>query len=173
MSKRRYPILIAFAFLGLLLAGTGGEARASDAACLPCIDLIKTGPASAAPGDTITYGFTVKNCGNVLLGSGAYVYDELIFQGGPIWYGNIVPGEIVTFYRDYTIPQNFCGSLVNNATALGVPDETVSACFGVPNVTDADNHTVVVSCDSGSPGTGTPGYWKNHPEAWPVNSIAM
>lgn len=24
-----------------------------------------------------------------------------------------------------------------------------------------------------SPGTGTPGYWKNHPEAWPVNEIAI
>jgi hypothetical protein len=23
------------------------------------------------------------------------------------------------------------------------------------------------------PGTGTPGYWKNHPEAWPVNSITV
>jgi SdrD B-like domain len=24
-----------------------------------------------------------------------------------------------------------------------------------------------------APGTGTPGYWKNHPEAWPVNSIVI
>ena len=23
------------------------------------------------------------------------------------------------------------------------------------------------------PGTGTPGYWKNHPEAWPVEEIAI
>ena len=23
------------------------------------------------------------------------------------------------------------------------------------------------------PGTGTPGYWKNHPEAWPVGSITV
>src|SRR5262249_47379924 len=23
------------------------------------------------------------------------------------------------------------------------------------------------------PGTGTPGYWKNHPEAWPVSSIVV
>jgi hypothetical protein len=23
------------------------------------------------------------------------------------------------------------------------------------------------------PGTGTPGYWKNHPEAWPVSSITV
>lgn len=25
----------------------------------------------------------------------------------------------------------------------------------------------------GGPGTGTPGYWKNHPDAWPVNSITI
>jgi SdrD B-like domain len=24
-----------------------------------------------------------------------------------------------------------------------------------------------------NPGTGTPGYWKNHPEAWPVNTITV
>ena len=24
-----------------------------------------------------------------------------------------------------------------------------------------------------NPGTGTPGYWKNHPDAWPVNSITV
>src|SRR4029453_13947739 len=23
------------------------------------------------------------------------------------------------------------------------------------------------------PGTGTPGYWKNHPDAWPVSSITV
>lgn len=23
------------------------------------------------------------------------------------------------------------------------------------------------------PGTGTPGYWKNHPDAWPVNSVSI
>src|SRR5204863_6870695 len=30
---------------------------------------------------------------------------------------------------------------------------------------------VTVSCSSPGPGTGTPGYWKNHPEAWPVSVI--
>lgn len=24
-----------------------------------------------------------------------------------------------------------------------------------------------------NPGTGTPGYWKNHPEAWPVQTITI
>ena len=24
-----------------------------------------------------------------------------------------------------------------------------------------------------NPGTGTPGYWKNHPEAWPVQTVTV
>lgn len=28
-------------------------------------------------------------------------------------------------------------------------------------------------CGCDCVGTGTPGYWKNHPEAWPVNSIEI
>jgi len=32
---------------------------------------------------------------------------------------------------------------------------------------------VIPGGDEGGPGTGTPGYWKNHPEAWPVDSITI
>jgi hypothetical protein len=32
---------------------------------------------------------------------------------------------------------------------------------------------VTVSCPSPGPGTGTPGYWANHPEAWPTNQIVI
>ncbi|MFT3894745.1 MAG: hypothetical protein QM730_24205 [Anaerolineales bacterium] len=32
---------------------------------------------------------------------------------------------------------------------------------------------VLIPGDGGGPGTGTPGYWKNHPEAWPVSSITI
>lgn len=46
-------------------------------------------------------------------------------------------------------------------------------------------HTVILAGDDktdlnftntqeeGNPGTGTPGYWKNHPEAWPVENITI
>jgi hypothetical protein len=30
-----------------------------------------------------------------------------------------------------------------------------------------------VYCPAKNPGTGTPGYWKNHPEAWPVETIVI
>ena len=59
---------------------------------------------------------------------------------------------------------------------------TVGGSAGVPNGT---GYSVAVGgtglfTDFGfltppaqQPGTGTPGYWKNHPEAWPVNSITV
>jgi hypothetical protein len=39
--------------------------------------------------------------------------------------------------------------------AMGVSSAPASACY---------------NC---GPGTGTPGYWKNHPEAWPVETITV
>ncbi|MCK4817127.1 hypothetical protein KA005_15260 [bacterium] len=33
--------------------------------------------------------------------------------------------------------------------------------------------TVECSCDTPGPGTGTPGYWKTHPDAWPVEAISI
>jgi hypothetical protein len=107
-----------------------------------------------------------------LPGSGAFLYDPLI-QSDAIWTGNLEPDEMVTIYKQYTVPLDKCGDLENVANAIGIPDQTVAACSGVPNATDTDCHTVVVICENGCPGTGTPGYWKNHPEAWPVSSIMI
>jgi hypothetical protein len=36
-----------------------------------------------------------------------------------------------------------------------------------------ESPTLDCPCDQESPGTGTPGYWKNHPEAWPVETIEI
>ena len=55
-----------------------------------CIDLEKAGPETAAPGDTVTYHFLVKNCGDVVLKGGAQVYDPL-FGDDPIWDGDLEP----------------------------------------------------------------------------------
>jgi hypothetical protein len=55
----------------------------------------------------------------------------------------------------------------------GVPDGGgFSVATGVPadgTATDFGFFTTSVA----QPGTGTPGYWKNHPEAWPVASITV
>jgi hypothetical protein len=44
----------------------------------------------------------------------------------------------------------------------------------VPSVpADNVNFCFVSQSPPSNPGTGTPGYWKNHPEAWPINSIIL
>jgi hypothetical protein len=42
-----------------------------------------------------------------------------------------------------------------------------------PDQKDSDGDGIGDACEPTNPGTGTPGYWKNHPEAWPVNSITI
>ncbi len=44
--------------------------------------------------------------------------------------------------------------------------------LSVPPATDTITFVNEYTCDE-SPGTGTPGYWKNHPEAWPVEEITI
>ena len=52
---------------------------------------------------------------------------------------------------------------------LGYSVATVTVTDGNNNHTDFGFFTPSVA----QPGTGTPGYWKNHPDAWPVDSITV
>ncbi|MCD4734484.1 MAG: hypothetical protein K8R53_00445 [Bacteroidales bacterium] len=86
----------------------------------------------------------------------------------------VMPGN---YYLNFTLPSGMVFSPVNQGT-----NDTVDS--------DADNVTGLTACtalvpgeidlswDAGmycitSPGTGTSGYWKNHPEAWPVDEITI
>ena len=61
----------------------------------------------------------------------------------------------------------------------GVPDMSGNnvAHFTVPETdNNGDSSTDFgFTATSGftNPGTGTPGFWKNHPEAWPVSSVTV
>lgn len=81
-----------------------------------CVDLEKTGPASATPGETITYHFWVKNCGDYDLNT--EVYDPL-FGPESIWTGTLSPEAVVEFDRVYTLPDPYCGPFDNSALATG------------------------------------------------------
>jgi len=52
---------------------------------------------------------------------------------------------------------------------LGNSVATITFAGGADSTTDFGFFTPAVT----QPGTGTPGYWKNHPEAWPVPSITV
>lgn len=79
----------------------------------PSIKLIKTGPATAQVGQTITYKFKVTNTGDT------YLFDVKIddpLLGGVIWTKDVmVPGETVEFTRTFKISQD-------SLSAAGVTD---------------------------------------------------
>lgn len=66
---------------------------------------------------------------------------------------------------------------------LGVDNQGVSNGSGFSVASSTSNPNVVLGSSSinfgftpapsAAPGTGTPGYWKNHPGAWPVSSITV
>jgi len=90
-------------------------------------------------------------------------------------YSIFVPGGDTTV--SVLIPTGMVASPPNVGSDAfdsdGIPDGGgFSVAAGVPadgTATDFGFFTLPVQ----QPGTGTPGYWKNHPEAWPVSSITV
>lgn len=108
-----------------------------------CVSLIKEGPATAQPGEEITYTFRVENCGDVELTGGVNVYDEMIEPNGDHkikYISPVMPGEVKYFEEKYTIPADFCGDLVNHAYAIGHPNDNS------PEVRDDSEWTTVIEC---------------------------
>ncbi len=119
------------------------------------IDLQKSGPNSVAFGDDITYHFRVENTGDIVLHGGAHVYDALIEPSGnhEIWSDVVYPGEVYEFDRTYTPDEDDCGSLTNNANAVGHPQYPDGSY--VEDVTDEDSWTLTVVCNTASLGGRT------------------
>jgi hypothetical protein len=56
----------------------------------------------------------------------------------------------------------------------GVPEGTYfKATVTLANGNNSDTDFGFTTSTVLNPGTGTPGYWKNHPEAWPVDGITV
>ena len=131
----------------------------------PSVQIVKTGPAEATEGQTITYSFTITNTGssdspNLVLDS---VIDSrlgnLTATATANGCGNLAPSASCTFTRNFTIAVGTPSPLVNVVTARYHPT-------GFPNeVKDDDDHSVVVQPAAPAQGC-TPGFWKNHPNAW-------
>ncbi len=121
-----------------------------------------TGP-EVAVGDAVEWTYNVTNTGNVNLTT-INVTDDI--QGAitsTVSKGNgdeiLEPGEYRVFNATGVA---MAGQYANNGTATGY--------YGEMPVTDIDpSHYFGTE----GPGTGTPGYWKNHPEAWPVDEIEI
>lgn len=144
----------------------------------PGVDIVKTGPATAKVGDTITYHFKVTNTGNTFLYGGVTVNDPLL--GGDIWHKTpVAPGEVNEFDATYVVQapagsggcQRSCvdpgsggSQLVNCATAIGCPP------LG-GTVTDQSCWTVTIQGTGGGGGCGklrtyTQGGWGSCPKGF-------
>lgn len=154
--KRTSIIILTFIFLFLAsLIGGLNLAKAADS----FIEIVKTGPETANPGDQIEFTLTIRTYG---IGTviGAEVWDDLQYAGLDRY-------EI--FRRDLTEAEL--------ATLNAGDPVVIMVPYQVP--CDAGGHTldndgyVEATFELRGPGTGTPGYWMNHPEAWPVDEIEI
>lgn len=68
----------------------------------------------------------------------------------------VVTVDVTSVPTDCSVP--VCDTTVTHVLAPGETYLGADFCFTPPPT---------------GPGTGTPGYWKNHPEAWPVSSIVI
>ena len=86
----------------------------------PAVWLVKTGPATANCGQTITYTFAVTNTGNTCLYGGLQVLDPMF--GGEIFHQTpVLPGQGFVFTARYVVKATDPPSLVNTALAVGHP----------------------------------------------------
>jgi len=102
---------------------------------LASVEITKTGPDMAHPGDTIDYVITVQNTGLVTL-TDVTITDPLFDPDLVINVGTLAPGEVYQTTVPYTIPANASGSVDNTATVMG------GSFFGL--TTDSDDWTVEI-----------------------------
>ena len=82
-------------------------------------------------------------------------------------------------YNRYTPPFQWdpevVGSLVEEAINAVDSGEVIGTdlvvWIGFPDLASGSLLQPLAIVTTGCPGAGTPGYWKNHPEAWPVDGI--
>lgn len=83
-------------------------------------------------------------------------------SNGKYLFINVPPGVCVVTVDVSTVPTDcsvpVCATTVTHTLAAGESYLNADFCFKPP---------------PSGPGTGTPGYWKNHPEAWPVATITI
>jgi hypothetical protein len=126
-------------------------------------------------------GWTVSSWSNDPVdGEHPHVIVEASVDNGPwtIVGSGAFASPVYGFSGQVVLPQ---GSLSVRArvTALGPWASGVlneRAFYALPNWTDEGTATalpVPANCAFVNPGTGTPGYWKNHPNAWPVDEIVL
>lgn len=119
----------------------------------PSIQVVKSGPATAFQGDTVTYHFTVTNTGDIALNN-VGIDDDIAI--GEVCNDNTLDiGASTTCTATYTIPSSQTADVTNHVIASGTDSLQKT-------VTDTDEHTLVVLHPSiqvvkSGPTSATPG----------------
>jgi hypothetical protein len=107
---------------------------------------------------------------------GAFVSSMYTNADGYYLFNGLMPGA---YYVKFYTPDGYTFSPLNQG---GDPelDSDADPLTGMTVCTTLTSGETDLSWDAGlykpmytNPGTGTPGYWKNHPEAWPVETITI
>lgn len=129
-------------------------------------------PQPGSIGDTVycdTNGNGVQDAGEpgiagvtVVLG-GPVAASTTTDANGQYLFSNLPAGAYVVMVDANSVPQSCsvpsCPTEMPVTLSAGQNFLDADFCFKPPTTT--------------SPGTGTPGYWKNHPKAWPVDQITI
>jgi len=116
-----------------------------------CIDIVKDGPGTAQRSQTITYDYTVTNCGTVALSVNKVggVTDTLgitvsYVSGDTNNDGKLDTTETWLFTSTYTVKEGDPDPLLNSATVTGTPPTG-------PSVSDTDGHSVDITAQTPPP----------------------
>ena len=113
----------------------------------PAINVVKSGPATAHEGDTVTYTFTVTNTGDTPLSSVTVtdnVAGNAAYQFGDTNEDGVLgTDETWIFTKTYTIPVGQTADVVNTATACGL-DPIQFGQMEATQTCDSDTHTLDV-----------------------------
>jgi hypothetical protein len=151
---------------GIFVSGTDACAPQPDPICVPGTSIDKktngVDVLTAVPiGDPITWTYDVVNQNQIPLDFQIVDNQEGFVCSGTLAASGEI-GDSTTCSLDGTaLP----GPYANTATLtlyLQGTEQQYDACSDLSGYTGVD-----------APGTGTPGYWKNHPEAWPVDGITI
>ncbi len=110
----------------------------------------------------------------VTIGEDSRATNEFGYYEFPVPYGTY---EIVVQIPPGTQPSplNVGGDDTFDSDGVldGVGNSVATVTFAAPEMFDATTDFGFWTPPVEQPGTGTPGYWKNHPEAWPVEEITV
>jgi hypothetical protein len=119
---------------------------------------------------TADYSFTINSNGDQVIVSGNFEINPV--GDYPLNYPHIVVSG--------SWDDEFCGpvsinGVVDITTDVPPPDNPTSPYYnGYPSFTFTYSVELYCECEEeDGPGTGTPGYWMNHPDAWPVPNIVI